>query len=292
MGRPLKAGWRWETAHQVKLYYRRPIYSTPRKEETKERVFKTQGGECVIAQNQTVPDHMKWADPAVLALKKDGLSHFCVRCSKMDRVTLRDSYLSLLVDECMEFLDHTTVFSTRDSSRVLRKLRWRKQTDWYIVDSIVQQGLFRFTWKHFYFWNALGTFQKAMNISLSSVKRLQTFFCMDEVVNISRKPAKHINDIQSVLTLLKAPGVTLKPSKCKPFSGSINYLGHTIWPKLQEIAFRTSTAIRDMKRARTMKEPKYILGLCNAFQGTSPPLPMPRQNSSENYKTDQKDIDS
>jgi len=60
------------------------------------------------------PSSAEWAFPVVLVPKPDGTMRFCVDYRQLNEVTVRDVYPLPRMDDCIEFLGDSRVFSTLD----------------------------------------------------------------------------------------------------------------------------------------------------------------------------------
>lgn len=68
----------------------------------------------MFEQEITEPATIKWAAPIVSSLKKDGMLRFCVNYRWLNAVNQRDSYLIPRMDEYIDVLEESIVFSTPD----------------------------------------------------------------------------------------------------------------------------------------------------------------------------------
>lgn len=124
---------------------------------------------------------------------------------------------------------------------------------------VSHHGLFRLIQILFGLKNAPGTFQCAMDVSLSRVKWQFTLFYLDDIVVFSRLPNERIDQVRQVLTLLRNAGVTLKLRKCEFFTNSIDFLGHVIRPGQLEVSSHTVDVIRDLKPPTNFTELRSFL---------------------------------
>lgn len=67
------------------------------------------------------------ASPIVFAPKKDGSLRFCIKCGKLNAVTIRDSYPLPGKKECNKSLGDATVFSTLDASSGYLKIKFENR---------------------------------------------------------------------------------------------------------------------------------------------------------------------
>lgn len=76
--------------------------------------------------------------------------------------------------------------------------------------------------------NALGTFQRTLDVILSSIKWQFALVYLDYIVVFNRALQQHIDHECEDLALLHSADATIELRKCKFFTHTINYLGHVI----------------------------------------------------------------
>lgn len=127
-------------------------------------------------------------------------------------------------------------------------------------------GLFRFLRMPFGLKNAPATFQRVMNIILSSVHWQFALVYLDDVIVFSKTLDEHFDHVRTVLRLLRNAGVTIRLDKCSFFATKVEYLGHTITPGKLAIHNRACDAVEQFKPLRTTTDIRSFLGLCNVFR--------------------------
>ena len=90
------------------------------------------------------------------------------------------------------------------------------------------RGLYRFKRLSFGLVSAPATFQRAIDVILSSVRFRCALTYLDDIIVFSSSLEKHLRDLSMVLSLLKAAGVTLKISKCRFAAPEVPYLGYVV----------------------------------------------------------------
>jgi len=56
----------------------------------------------------------EWASPVILVLKKNGKLHFCIDCCQLNKITKKDNYLLLWIDEILDSLGKAQWFTSLD----------------------------------------------------------------------------------------------------------------------------------------------------------------------------------
>lgn len=118
--------------------------------------------------------------------------------------------------------------------------------------------------------NSPGTFQRAIDVLLTTVRRQFSVVYLDDVAIFSVSADQHIAHVRSVVTLLQRTNVTLKVMKCVFFSGTVDYLGHIIRPGTLEVTEHSRKAIAGLKLPTTVTELRSFFALCNVFPSFVP----------------------
>ena len=132
------------------------------------------------------------------------------------------------MDDCIDSLGDAQVFTTLDCNFGYWQIPVA-QDDRDKTTFTSHLGTYRFKRLPFGLKNAPATFQRAIDIILSSV-RWQTCLIYLDVIVFSRDEAEHLHHGDQVLSLLREPGVTLKLTKWHFFEKKVDYLGHVVMP--------------------------------------------------------------
>ena len=97
----------------------------------------------MLAIDVIEPVTSEWAAPVVFAPKKDGLQRFCVDYRRLNAVTVRDSYPISRMDECIDSLGDSQVFSTLDCNVGYWQIEIEEE-DKDKTAFVTHHGLFRF----------------------------------------------------------------------------------------------------------------------------------------------------
>ena len=114
--------------------------------------------------------------PIVLVKKKDGTSHFCIGYQQINSVTRKDAYPLPRVDDILETLTGSQLFSTLDLTsgywQVVIKPKDREKTAF-----VTSEGLYLL----FGLRNGPATFQRLMSILLAGIQWQDCLVYLDDV---------------------------------------------------------------------------------------------------------------
>lgn len=231
------------TRHYIELTPdAKTAHQPPYRAGPKQRMHEREEVDKMLDLGVIEPSTSEWAAPVVFAPKKDGSLRFCVDYRRLNAVTVRDSYPIPRMDECIDSLGDERVFSTLDCNSGYWQVQIPEQ-DRDKTTFVTHHGLFQYTHMPFGLRNAPATFQRAMDIVLSSVKWNFCLVYLDDIVVFSPDAKRHIEHLDHVLTLLRQAGLTIKLKKCYFLHERIEYLGHAITPGELRVASKTVTAV-------------------------------------------------
>jgi len=242
-----------------------PVHSAPYRAGPATRQLEKNEIDKMLGMGVIEPAQTEWASPIVFAPKKDGAMRFCVDYRRLNAMTLRDSYPIPRMDECIDSLGDANIFTTLDANCGYWQIEIADQ-DKDKTTFTSHHGLYRFVRMPFGLRNAPSTFQRVIDIILSTVKWQYALVYLDDVIIYSRSAEEHMTHVATVLRMLMEAGVTLKLRKCSLFADKVDYLGHVIRPGKLEVSEHTTDAVRDVKEPTTVTGIRSFLGLCNVFR--------------------------
>ena len=135
----------------------------------------------MLKKNLISPSKSPWTAPIVLVKKRDGTCRFCVDYRQVNGVTRKGAYPLPRVDDILETLAGSQLFSTLD----LVSGYWQvevKPENQEKTASVTSEGLYEFNVLPFGLCNGPATFQRLMNILLAGIQWHDCLVYLDDIV--------------------------------------------------------------------------------------------------------------
>ena len=243
----------------------RPVYQQPYRCGIERRKAEEAEVQRMLKANVIAPSNSEYASPVILVPKPDGSLRFCVDYRKLNSITVRDSYPMPRMDECIDSLGSATIFSTLDCNSGYWQLPVEKQ-DQAKTTFTCHAGSYKFLRLPFGLRNAPATFQRAMDIILSRVRWKSVLVYLDDIIVFSQGVSQHLKHLETVLSLLKEAGITLRLQKCSFFQKQVKYLGHIIRPGRLAIHGKSLEALEKALPPKNKTQVRSFLGMCNVYR--------------------------
>ena len=173
------------------------------------------------------PSNSPWASPVVIVNKPDGSPRFCIDYRRLNSITQKDVYPLPRIDDVIERLNGSRVFSTLDLRsgyfQVPLALDERDKTAF-----ITPEGLWQFNRLPQGLKNSPSVFQRLMNQTLGSLRWDVCLAYLDDIIVYSSSFDQHLLDVNKVCQVLHTSNFKLNYNKCSFFQHEISFLGHKI----------------------------------------------------------------
>ena len=207
-----------------------------------------------------------WASAIVLVRKKNGKLRFCIDLRKLNSKTLKDSYALPRIEQTLESLADSMVFSTLDLTSGYWQVEMAEECKPYTAFTCRPLGFFECETMPFGATNAPATFQRVMEDCLGDLNMNWCIVYLDDVIVFSKTPEEHLERLEAVFQKLSAAGLKLKPSKCTFFLTEITYLGHLITSDGVATDPRKIEAVIKRPRPKTVHDVRSFLGFVGYYR--------------------------
>lgn len=201
----------------------------------------------------------------VVVPKKNGKPPFCVDYRRLNAITKKDTYPIPRMDDCLDSLGEALFFSTLDCTAGYWQIPLNAE-DREKTAFTSHMGLFEWLVMPFRLTNAPATFQLALDIILSGLKRQSCLFYLDDVIVFSKTAEDHVRHLDTILTRLHSAGVKLNLTKCSFFKKEVEYFGHMVCPGQLKVHNKNTEALKQAVFPKTKTQMKSFLGACNVYR--------------------------
>lgn len=202
----------------------------------------------------------------VLVRKKDGSLRFCIDYRKLNNRTIKDAYSLPRIDETIDSLVGSTLFSKLD----LRSGYWQvpiKEEDKYkTAFSVGALGFFECNQMAFGLTNAPATFQRLMERCMGELHLKECLIYLDDIIIFSDSVDSHFRRLEAVFQRLELHNLKLKGSKCEFFRPQVQYLGHIVSSRGVETDPEKIAALKTYPVPTSLKELRSFLGFSGYYR--------------------------
>ncbi|GJS32462.1 putative reverse transcriptase domain-containing protein [Tanacetum coccineum] len=211
------------------------------------------------------PSSSPWGASVLFVKKKDGSFRMCIDYRELNKLTVKNRYPLLRIDDLFDQLQGSSVYSKIDLRSGYHQLRVR--------DEDVPKMAFRTRYGHYEFQvmpfgltNALTVFMDLMNRVCKQYLDKFVIMFIDDILIYSKTKEEHDAHLRLILELLKKEELYAKFSKCDFWLSKVQFLGHVIDSEGIHVDPAKIESIKDWESPKTLTEICQFLGLAGYYR--------------------------
>ena len=212
------------------------------------------------------PCNSPWGAPVLFVPKKNGKLRMCVDWRMLNSKTLRSAFPLSGVDDLLDKLHGTCVYSSLDLMSGYHQVRIAPE-DQDKTAFRTPFGLYKYKVLPFGLVNAPAVFVETMT-KVFQGRGLGEFVLvyLDDILVYSKSPEEHLVHLESVLQTLSDNKLFAQLPKCHFNTTSVEYLGHIVSKDGIKPDPKKTEAVKNWPRPQNLKEMRSFLGLANYFR--------------------------
>lgn len=255
--------------HQIPTGDARPIMKRPYRVPFHHRPVIENHLKEMLDKGVIAHSNSPWAAPVVLVPKKseDGTVNyrFCTDFRGLNALTQVDAYPLPLIQETLELLGRSKIFSTLDLSSGYHQIPVAEE-DQPKTAFTTLDGHYEYKKMPFGLAGAPATFQRTMDQILTGIKGIECYVYLDDIIIFSVSLEQHRDRLQHVFERLKAANLKLNGAKCKFAVRQVKYLGHLVTAEGVRPDEDKIHAVMEFPVPSTAKEVRGFLGLAGYYR--------------------------
>ncbi|GJS63353.1 putative reverse transcriptase domain-containing protein [Tanacetum coccineum] len=211
------------------------------------------------------PSSSPWGAPVLFVKKKDGSFRMCIDYRELNKLTVKNRYPLLRIDDLFDQLQGSSIYSKIDLRSGYHQLRVREQ-DIPKTAFRTRYGHYEFQVMPFGLTNAPAVFMDLMNRVCKPYLDKFVIVFIDDILIYSKDEKEHEEHLKAILELLKKEKLYAKFSKCEFWIPKVQFLGHVIDSRGIHVDPAKIESIKDWASPKTPTEIRQFLGLAGYYR--------------------------
>ncbi|GJY12652.1 putative reverse transcriptase domain-containing protein [Tanacetum coccineum] len=228
-----------------------------------ERIVRPTAG--TIRQRLHKTQFLTLAAPVLFVKKKDGSFRMCIDYQELNKLTVKNRYPLLRIDDLFDQLQKSSVYSKTDLRSGYHQLRVHEE-DILKTAFRTRYGHYEFQFMLFGLTNVSSVFMDLMNRVCKPYLDKFVIVFIDDILIYSKSKQEHEEHLKLILELLKKEELYAKFSKCEFWIPKVQFLSHVIDSKGIHVDPAMIESIKDWASPKTLTEIRQFLGLVGYYR--------------------------
>ncbi|GKA59903.1 putative reverse transcriptase domain-containing protein [Tanacetum coccineum] len=211
------------------------------------------------------PSSSPWGAPVLFVKKKDGSFRMCIDYRELNKLTVKNRYPLLRIDDLFDQLQGSSVYSKIDLRSGYHQLRVREE-DIPKTAFRTRYGHYEFQVMPFGLTNAPAVFMDLMNRVCKPYLDKFVIVFIDDILIYLKNKQEHEEHLKLILELLKKEELYAKFSKCEFWIPKVQFLGHVIDSEGIHVDPAKIESIKDWASPKSPTEIRQFLGLAGYYR--------------------------
>ncbi|XP_011883821.1 PREDICTED: uncharacterized protein K02A2.6-like [Vollenhovia emeryi] len=208
----------------------------------------------------------EYASPIVLVNKKNGETRMCIDYRALNKITARDNYPLLLIEDQLDILNEKKYFTVLDLKDGFHHIFVAEDSTRYTA-FVTPLGQYEYVKMPFGLKGAPSAFQRWVNQVLKEfIDKGDVVAYLDDFLIATETIEQHLRVLKNILITLVANKIQLRIDKCKFLFTEIEYLGYKISREGVRPTENGIAAIVRFPIPRDLRGVKRFLGMCSYFR--------------------------
>ncbi|KAE8655824.1 putative CCCH-type zinc finger family protein [Hibiscus syriacus] len=203
--------------------------------------------------------------PSLLVPNKDGSWRMCVDSRAINRITVKYRFSIPCLDDMLDQLYGSTVFSKIDLKSGYHQIRIRLGDEWKTAFK-TPQGLYEWMVMPFGLSNAPSTFMRFMHQVLRPFMGKFVVVYFDDILVYSPTWTSHFDHLRVVFEMLKTECLFVNQKKCSFFTTSVTFLGFVVSTDGVHADQSKVDAVLEWPRPKTLHDIRSFHGLASFYR--------------------------
>ena len=243
-----------------------PVFHQPRRLPFSEReIVRAQVDEWL--ENGIVePSSSEYCSPVVVVRKKDGTPRVCIDYRKLNRAIIKDRFPLPLIEDILDRLQGSRVFSTIDLKNAFFHVDVDKESRKF-TSFVTSEGQYQFLKVPFGLCNSPAVFQRYINTIFRSLINDGVMLpYMDDIIILSSSYEEGVERVKKVLNIASEYGLEVNFKKSQFLKKRIEFLGHVVEEgKIFPSTLKTKAVLK-FPEPTNLKQIQSFLGLTGYFR--------------------------